>query len=297
MGTILLTGATGQVGWELQQSLAVLGNVIAYDHQRFDLSNKDQICDTIRTVRPNVIVNAAAYTAVDRAESEPELVMQINATAPGIMAEEAKRIGAIMVHYSTDYVFDGRKREPYMEDDEPNPLNVYGKSKLAGETAIRAAAGSFLIFRTSWLYGTRGQNFLLTILRLARSRNELRIVDDQYGAPTWSRTIADATANVLHQMISKREREISRIFHLSAMGATTWCRFAKRALDQLKLATRVIPISTAEYPTPAMRPSNSMLATEELSKSFEIKLPRWETALDQVLRELKALENTNLVES
>jgi dTDP-4-dehydrorhamnose reductase len=200
---ILLTGRNGQVGGELQHTLASLGNVIAFDHHAFDLTNSDQIRDKIRDLRPDVIVNAAAYTAVDRAESEPEKAMQINADAPGIMAEEAKRIGATLVHYSTDYVFDGTKREPYTEQDEPNPLNVYGKSKLAGERAIQAVGGSFCTFRTSWIYGARGQNFLLTILRLAQSRDELRIVDDQFGAPTWSRTIAEVTATVLQQIASK----------------------------------------------------------------------------------------------
>ena len=293
---ILLTGRNGQVGGELQRTLDSLGDVIAFDHNALDLANNDQIRDTIRDLRPDVIVNAAAYTAVDRAESEPEKAMQINADAPGIMAEEAKKIGAMLVHYSTDYVFDGTKREPYAEEDEPNPLNVYGKSKLAGERAIQAVGGNFYIFRTSWVYGARGQNFLLTILRLAQSRDELRIVDDQFGAPTWSRTIADATASVLRRIASNDGR-VSGLFHLAAQGVTTWRRFAQHALDHLSIKTRIIPIPAAEYKTAASRPSNSLLATDNLRSTFEITLPKWETALDQVLSELQPHRPVGLVGS
>jgi dTDP-4-dehydrorhamnose reductase len=283
---ILLTGRNGQVGGELQHTLAALGNVIACDRHTFDLGNLGQIRGAMRDLRPDVIVNAAAYTAVDRAESEPEKAMQINADAPGIMAEEAKKIDATLIHYSTDYVFDGTKREPYIEKDEPNPLNVYGKSKLAGERAIQAVGGNFYIFRTSWVYGARGQNFLLTILRLAQSRNELRIVDDQFGAPTWSRTIADATASVVGQIASS-DRQASGLFHLASLGVTTWRQFAQHALDHLKIETRIIPIPASEYKTAASRPSNSLLATDKLRSTFKITLPKWESSLDQVLSELE----------
>ena len=203
---ILLTGKNGQVGWELQRALAPLGEVTACDREQLDLSDISQIRAKIRELRPQLIVNAAAYTAVDRAESEPEIAMQINATAPAAMAEAAKEVGALLIHYSTDYVFDGTSREPYTEDHATNPLNVYGKTKLAGEEAIRSSDASYLIFRTSWVYGARGKNFLLTILRLARERSELTIVNDQIGAPTWSRDIAEATAHVHCRAILVREK-------------------------------------------------------------------------------------------
>ena len=198
---ILLTGKNGQVGWELQRTLTTLGDVVAIDRKGMDLANPDSIRNTIRAVRPDLIVNAAAYTAVDKAESEPELAMAINGIAPGIMAEEAGRLGAAMVHYSTDYVFDGTKTTPYTEGDILNPINVYGKTKLAGEQAVQAAGIPHLIFRTSWVYGLRGRNFLLTILRLAKEWDELKIVDDQIGAPTWSRMVAEATATILAQCL------------------------------------------------------------------------------------------------
>jgi dTDP-4-dehydrorhamnose reductase len=283
---ILLTGSQGQVGFELLRTLASVGNIIAFDHEKLDLTNNDQIRNTVRELRPDVIVNAAAYTAVDRAESEPEVALQVNAIAPGILAEEAKRIGSLLVHYSTDYVFDGSKRDPYTEEDAPNPLNVYGKSKLEGERAIQATGAHFYIFRTSWVYGARGQNFLLTILRLAQTRDELRIVDDQFGAPTWSRTIAEITASALQQIAGK-DQQARGLFHVAAGGMTTWRRFAQQAFDRLGLSTRIIPIKTAEYPTVASRPSNSILATDKLRTSFDVELPRWESALDLVLSELE----------
>jgi dTDP-4-dehydrorhamnose reductase len=285
---ILLTGKNGQVGWELQRTLAPLGELIALDRSGLDLSKDEQVRDCISDIRPNLIVNAAAYTAVDRAESESELATQINATAPGIMAEAAKRVGAVMVHYSTDYVFDGTKREPYTEEDAPNPQNVYGRTKLAGEQAIQASGARYFIFRTSWVYGARGKNFLLTILRLAQERNELRIVDDQFGAPTWSRTIAEVTASVLLQADSDKAQPISGIFNLAANGATTWCRFAQAAAKKAGLLCRMTPISTAEYAAVATRPANSTLATAKLTSSFDTTLPSWEEALDDVLSELRA---------
>ena len=268
---ILLTGKNGQVGWELQRTLAPLGEVVAVDRRGMDLANHDSIRSAIRAVRPDLIVNAAAYTAVDKAESEPDLAMATNGIAPGIMAEEAKRLGAAMVHYSTDYVFVGTKTSPYTEDDIPNPICVYGKTKLAGEQAVQAAGIPHLIFRTSWVYGLRGRNFLLTILRLAKERDELKIVDDQIGAPTWSRMIAEATAIILAQClpspleIQDRGRPDQRpllepddrpvpfppfgkggqggfapalsdrggLYHLTAAGLTSWHGFAKAILESV----------------------------------------------------------------
>lgn len=291
---ILLTGSNGQVGWELRRSMASLGDLAAMDRHSFDLTNPEQVRTVIRTVRPHVIVNAAAYTAVDRAEAEPDLAMQINATAPAIMAEEAKSVGAMLVHYSTDYVFDGTKCQPYVEEDPSSPLNVYGQSKLAGEKAIQTVGGRFLIFRTSWVYGARGNNFLLTILRRARSHHELRIVDDQFGAPTWSRTIAETTTAVLRQAMTGDPSPQSGLFHLTADGVTTWYGFAQRALDRLNLTTAVTPIMTAEYPVRAQRPPYSVLSTGKLRSRFQLTLPAWEASLEEVIRELKLLENSPL---
>ncbi|MDO9064018.1 MAG: dTDP-4-dehydrorhamnose reductase, partial [Sulfuricella sp.] len=226
---ILLIGKNGQVGWELQRTLATLGDVVAIDRQGMDLANPDSIRSAIRIIRPDLIANAAAYTAVDKAESEPELAMAINGIAPGIMAEEAKRLGAAMIHYSTDYVFDGTKTSPYTEEDAPNPLSVYGKTKFAGEQAILAVGIPHLIFRTSWVYGLRGRNFLQTILRLAKERDELKVVDDQIGAPTWSRMIAEATSQILAQSFLPLTphpsllTQYGGIYNLTAAGRTSWC--------------------------------------------------------------------------
>src|SRR5688572_17220170 len=221
---VLLIGRSGQVGWELQRSLAPLGELVALDRAGMDLSDPDSIHRAIADARPAVIVNAAAYTAVDRAESEPDLAMRINGIAPGIIADEAARIGALMVHYSTDYVFDGTRDAPYREDDPPSPLNVYGRTKLAGEEAVRAAGGAHLIFRTSWVYAARGSNFLLTMLRLAGERSELGIVNDQVGAPTWARSIAELTALALGTGGADpgRARDASGVYHLAAGGSVSW---------------------------------------------------------------------------
>jgi len=278
---VLLTGSTGQVGYELARSLQGVGEVVALDRAEFDLSDLNQVQDVIRRVQPGLIVNPAAYTAVDKAESEPELAHRINAEAPGLMAQEAARLGAALVHYSTDYVFDGSHPEARVEDDPVGPLNVYGASKLAGEQAIAAAGAQHLIFRTSWVYGMRGKNFLLTMLRLAKERDELRVVADQHGAPTWSRTIADVTAQVLSQAhAGGREwwRQNSGIYHLSSQGQTSWHGFTQAIMEEAGSSCRVVPISSAEYPTPARRPTYSVMSSEKLMARF-CHLPDWRTAL------------------
>jgi dTDP-4-dehydrorhamnose reductase len=293
MTRILLTGKNGQAGWELQRTLATLGEVIALDRHGLDLANPDSIRRVVRERKPNLIVNAAAYTAVDKAEEESDLAMAINGMAPGILAEEAKELGAAVIHYSTDYVFDGNKNGPYTEDDAPNPLNVYGKTKLAGEQAIQAVGAPHLIFRTSWVYGTRGKNFLLTILRLAKERDELRIVNDQIGAPTWSRMIAEATAQVIAQLALPKGKGwgdgISGIYHLTAAGQTSWFGFAKAILNYIPgsaaHAPRLTPITTQEYPTPAQRPKNSVLSNVRLRQKFGLESPLWEIGLRLSLEE------------
>jgi dTDP-4-dehydrorhamnose reductase len=273
---MLLTGANGQVGWELRQTLAPLGEVVALDRVALGLGNADSVRSCIRDVHPEVIVNAAAYTAVDRAESESDVAFAINATAPGVLAEEAKRIDALLVHYSTDYVFDGAKSTAYDEQDLPNPLSVYGRSKLEGEGAIQASGARHLILRTSWVYASRGKNFLLTMLRLARERPELRVVDDQHGAPTWAHDIAVATTKVLHRSSAQIP---NGVYHLSCAGSTTWCRFAREILRLGKVTTPVVAITTSDYPTPAKRPANSMLNNTKFRETFGFALPEWDESL------------------
>ncbi len=287
---ILLTGVTGQVGRELCRTLAPLGLVLGADRAAIDLRDDAGLRRAVREAAPALIVNAAAYTAVDSAESEPELAMALNGVAPAILAEEAKRLDAALVHFSTDYVFDGSKASAYTEGDAPAPLNVYGRSKLAGEEAIRASGARHLILRTSWVYGARGRNFLLTICRLAREREELRIVDDQTGAPTWSRMIAEATAAIVARSLPRREAarglfaETGGVYHLSAQGATTWYGFASeilRAAPALGLTRvpRLLPIPTSEYPSAAARPANSVLDGGRVGETFGIALPPWDEAL------------------
>jgi dTDP-4-dehydrorhamnose reductase len=282
---ILLTGRTGQVGYELERSLQGLGEIIAVDRSQMDLANLDQVRDVIRAVKPTLIINPAAYTAVDLAEKEPELAMRINGHAPAVMAEEAKKIGAAMIHYSTDYVFDGTKTTPYTEDDPTCPINVYGHTKLAGEQAIQAAGIVHLILRTSWVYGMRGKNFLLTVLRLAQEQDELRIVADQHGSPTWCRTIADSTAHIIAQ--SSRTAHVedawqgrSGLYHLTAQGQTTWHGFTQAILTHPSIAKKplVTPILTQEYPLPAKRPEHSVLSSKRLIDTF-CNLSEWENAL------------------
>jgi len=272
---ILLTGATGQVGWELRKNLAPMGEVRAFDRYGLDLADAPPLAAAVRALQPDVIVNAAAYTAVDKAESERDLAFAVNATAPRVLAEEAKRIGAMLVHYSTDYVFDGDKASPYVENDPARPINAYGESKLAGERAIQATGCRHLILRTSWVYGPRGKNFFLTMKRLARERPELRVVDDQVGAPTSSIAIADATV----QLLSKGTEGL---YHMTAAGETTWCGFAREILRRVGLATPVVGIPTKDYPTPARRPRNSRLDCSRLKAVSGIELAPWTEQLSEV---------------
>ncbi len=283
----MLFGGSGQVGWELQRTLSTLGEVSAPSSARADFANPEGLRAVVRELRPDLVVNAAAYTAVDNAEKEPDLATAVNGVAPGVLAEEAGRAGAALVHYSTDYVFDGEKAAPYIEEDEAAPINVYGESKLAGEEAVTNSGAPHLVLRTSWVYGMRGKNFLRTILRLAGEREELKIVDDQIGAPTWSRAIAEATAQVLIQSKGNFAGflgESGGLYHLSAAGETSWYGFARRILD---LSARhcsftleeLRAIPTEEYPTPAARPASSTLSCEKLEETFGLYLPSWETQL------------------
>ena len=285
---ILLIGKNGQVGWELRRTLAPLGSVVAVDYPEIDLTNPDSIRRWVADAAPQLIINAAAYTAVDKAETETNLAMQINAQAPGLLADEARKRGALLVHYSTDYVYDGTKQTPYVEDDLPNPLSAYGRSKLAGDCAIHDSGCAHLIFRLCWVYGARGQNFMLTMMRLAREREQLRVVADQVGAPTWSRMIAEATGHAVGQ--AWRSGGLSRhngIYHLSAAGQTSWHGFAEAIVNRMPAASRkamgVEPITTAQYPTPARRPACSVLSGEKFERTFGLRLPPWEESLSLVL--------------
>jgi dTDP-4-dehydrorhamnose reductase len=293
---LLVTGANGHVGWELNRSLKPLGDVVALDRRQCDLSQPELLPTVIRSIRPDVIVNAAAYTAVDKAEQEEQLATTVNGTAVGVMADESRKASSLLVHYSTDYVFDGEKPSPYTEDDVPHPINAYGRSKLGGETAMHQAGGAYLILRTSWVYAGRGHNFVRTILRLAGERDELRIVDDQIGTPTWARRIADATALIVHAARQEQAtgQFASGIFNLTASGATSWHGFAKAILDEaqhnglLQRVPQLKPIASVQYPTPATRPKNSRLAGERISKRFGIALPDWQQALARCIEDMKS---------
>jgi dTDP-4-dehydrorhamnose reductase len=285
---ILLIGKIGQVGWELRRTLAPMAHVTCVDFPEIDLTSEDSIRRWVRETRPSLIINAAAYTAVDKAESEPDKAMKINGVAPGILAEEAKKLGALLVHYSTDYVFDGAKTEPYVETDAPNPLGAYGRSKHAGDEAVRAIGGAHLIFRLCWVYGARGANFMLTMMRLAREREKLRVVGDQVGCPTWSRMIAEATTLALKQTMAADDRgALTGTYHLASSGVTSWHGFADAIVKLMpaegKKCVQVEAISTAEYPTPTKRPAYSVLACGKLERVFGLRLPRWEDSLKQVL--------------
>ncbi|WCM20549.1 dTDP-4-dehydrorhamnose reductase [Paraburkholderia bryophila] len=282
--TILVTGVNGQVGFELTRTLQGLGNVVALDRCVLNLADLDQVRRVVREVKPGLIVNPAAYTAVDKAEADTVEAMRLNAETPGVLAEEAKRLGAGLVHYSTDYVFDGTKSGAYIESDAVNPQNVYGKSKLAGEQAIAAAGCAHLIFRTSWVYGTRGKNFLLTMLRLGAERDELSVVSDQFGAPTWSNTIATLSANVLSQAVVGQGdwwQKNSGVYHLTASGATSWHGFAEAIFEFSNFGKKptVKSITAASYPTPAVRPCNSRMSNDKLFAAFGLTPPTWDAAL------------------
>ena len=305
---ILLIGKSGQVGRELSRLLPSLGELVALDRRQLDLTRRDDIRDVIRAICPNIIVNAAAYTAVDKAETNEAMAHAINADAPGVIADEAKAVGAALVHYSTDYVFDGSKNIPYEEEDPTEPINSYGRTKLAGEKAIQQSGVAHLIFRTAWVYAKEGHNFLLTILRLATQREELKIVDDQFGAPTSSREIAVATTHILAQFCTPEFGLLPftkrcGIYHMTAAGETNWHGFAAAILEETMcrdvlppwivaatnqlplIARRVIPIHTDEYPTPARRPAHSVLSNHRLAQTFGTYLPQWRTQLHSMFSE------------
>lgn len=293
---VLVTGADGQVGRALLESFAESAEVIGCNHTSLDLTDTDRIREMVRSVAPDIIVNAGAYTAVDRAESERDLAFAINARAPGILAEEAERAGALLIHYSTDYVFNGSKRTPWVEDDATDPLSVYGASKLAGEEAIRSAGGRHLIFRTSWVYAPEGKNFVLTMLQLGHERDSLNVVDDQVGAPTTAAELARATHAIAAGILEKKFGAApawSGIYHMTCSGSVSWCEFAraifKRAHVLLNDKTpKVKPIATSDYPTPAKRPQNSVLSNDKLQRTFNVRLAPWQSALDEVLAAIEA---------
>ena len=296
---LLVTGANGQVGWHLQRTLAPLGEVTAIDVEQVDLTDLDAVARALRDSAPDIVVNAAAYTAVDKAESEPDLARALNVAAPAKIAEECARTGALLIHYSTDYVYGGSGPAPYEESDPTGPLSIYGQTKLAGDQAIMASGCAHIILRTSWVYDVRGKNFLRTVLRLAREREELRIVGDQYGAPTWARMLAESTALILARSLGHKGETghwpESGLFHLTAAGRTSWAGFARAILEDYEelvdwpaetgefggrlKAKRVVEITTEQYQTPARRPRNSVLANALIAQRFGISLPDWRRQL------------------
>jgi dTDP-4-dehydrorhamnose reductase len=296
---ILIIGCNGQVGWELQRTLAPLGAVTAIDFPDIDLTSADNVTAVLRSVSPDLIVNAAAYTAVDRAEQEPALAEKINADAPALLARQARELDAALIHYSTDYVFDGTKQGAYIETDTPNPQNVYGKTKLAGEMAIEAAGTRNIVLRTSWVYSDRSSNFLLTMLRLASEREQLRVVADQHGTPTWSRTLARTTARIVAQELSHGTKKLfgdtSGVYHATGADVTTWHGFTQAILEEYSRvngarqplkAREVLPITTDEYPVPAKRPRNSVLSNDKLAQVFRIEPRPWREQLRELMAEM-----------
>ena len=292
---ILLLGKNGQVGWELQRSLAPLGELVALDRHSQpcgDLSQPQRLAETVRALRPDVIVNAAAHTAVDKAESEVDLARTLNATAPAALAQAAAETGAWLVHYSTDYVFDGSGTNPWQEGDATGPLGVYGLTKLEGEQAIAASGCRHLIFRTSWVYAARGGNFAKTMLRLAQERERLTVIDDQHGAPTGADLIADVTAHAIRTAM--QQPQVSGLYHLVAAGETSWHGYARHAIAQARALRpdipwkvgEIAPVPTSAFPTPARRPLNSRLNTQKLQQTFGLNLPHWQTGVDRLLTEI-----------
>jgi dTDP-4-dehydrorhamnose reductase len=292
---LLLLGKGGQVGWELQRSLAPLGELVALDFDstdfNADFSRPEQLAETVLKVRPDVIVNAAAHTAVDKAESEPEFARKLNATSPGVVAEAAQQIGALMVHYSTDYVFDGSGSKPWKEDDATGPLSVYGSTKLEGEQLVARHCAKHLIFRTSWVYAARGGNFAKTMLRIAKERDKLTVIDDQFGAPTGAELLADITAHAIRATLQDPSK--AGLYHAVAGGVTTWHGYARFVIEQAKAAgvelkagpEAVEPVPTTAFPTPATRPHNSRLNTSKLQSTFGLVLPEWQSGVARMLRE------------
>lgn len=296
LGRILILGANGQVGRELRRSFDGEGELICPSRDEADLALPETLREAVRRIEPDLILNAAAYTAVDRAETEQDIAFTINAHAPRVLAEEAARRNVLLVHYSTDYVFDGSRQGPWLEEDEPRPLNIYGASKLAGEEAIRQAGGRYLIFRTSWVYGPQGNNFLLTMLRVGRERDQIRVVDDQRGAPTTSIELAQATRSIVEGVRSGQygsAEDWVGVYHMTCGGATTWCGFAREIFARGghllgRRVPEVVPISSAEYKTAAQRPANSVLSNEKLKSRFGVALAGWDDALDEVLSQAGA---------
>lgn len=297
---ILIIGKNGQLGWELQKTLRPLGELVALSREQLNLAALDRVRNEIRNCRPDIIINAAAYTAVEQAEDDTQEAQLINATAPAVLAQEAKNIGALFIHYSTDYVFDGAKGMPYCEADSPAPLNVYGRTKLEGEIAIRATGGWYLIFRTSWVYALRGKNFVLTMLRLIQQGDEIKVVDDQIGVPNWSRPIAEATAHIAGQALARMETatfdQIKGIYHLSGPGPTSWFHFAREIvrvantsgdgnIGQVRQQARLVNIPTEKYPSRIKRPRYSVLDSHKLHDVFGIMLPHWQEQLRRAFSE------------
>jgi len=297
---ILLFGKNGQVGWELQRSLSPLGDVISVSREDVDMENLEELRHYLQNKNPDVIVNAAAYTAVDKAESESDLAYQINSEAVAILADEANKLNAWLIHFSTDYVFDGSKSSPYNEDDTPCPISIYGKSKLAGERQIQKYHSKYLIFRTSWVFGVHGHNFAKTILALAKNREELNVVSDQYGAPTSAELIADVTALAIFKVSqTTNNKSFSGIYHLAPSGEASWHSFAISIIERTQQSTKIVlktlpssvlPIATDDYPTAATRPKNSRLNTTKLCKKFNVYLPDWHYHMHRFVDELASRE-------